>query len=126
MRPNSSVNLHWRPLFTGIFSFLFIGAALNLRSAPITWSTATNITADTDVLTTGVLAYAYAWGNIPSTVNTVPFASPGGPAVAGTNIFASSQLDVDTTDFFSASNPSPRFLPPTNISSTARFSFPPL
>lgn len=43
------------------------------HSAAITFGPATQIAGDTDVYTGGTLEYAYAWSNISSTVNGVPF-----------------------------------------------------
>ena len=52
-------------------------ALVNVWVTNITWGSATNITDDNDVLKTGDLLYAYAFGNGGATVNTVPFAAGG-------------------------------------------------
>jgi lysophospholipase L1-like esterase len=53
------------------------GSRVSLAGPPppvtVTWGTAHNITGDSDVLKTGTLVYAYAFGNAGATVNTVPF-----------------------------------------------------
>ncbi|MCX6877568.1 MAG: Ig-like domain-containing protein, partial [Verrucomicrobia bacterium] len=51
----------------------------------VTWGAARNITGDSDVLTTGTLVYAYAFGNAAATVNTVPFAL-GNVSGGGTDV----------------------------------------
>jgi len=50
-------------------------ALVNVWVTNITWGAAQNITDDNDVLKTGDLVYAYAFGNGGATVNTVPFAA---------------------------------------------------
>ncbi|MCX6872494.1 MAG: Ig-like domain-containing protein [Verrucomicrobia bacterium] len=53
-------------------------AVVNVWVTNITWGSAQNITDDNDVLKTGTLRYAYAFGNGGATVNTVPFAAGAG------------------------------------------------
>ena len=51
----------------------------------VTWGAARNITDDSDVLKTGSLVYAYAFGNAAATVNSVPFAL-GNVSGGGTDV----------------------------------------
>jgi autotransporter-associated beta strand protein len=52
---------------------MFTAFNLSARAASITWNTPVTIAGDTDVSTTGTLAYAYCWSGISSTVNGVNF-----------------------------------------------------
>jgi len=65
------------------------GSRVSLAGPPppvtVTWDTAHNITGDSDVLKTGTLVYAYAFGNAEATVNSVPF-SLGNVSGGGTDV----------------------------------------
>ena len=45
--------------------------------SPVTWDTVQSIAGDSDVSTSGTLAYAEIWGGTPGTVNGVPFTAAG-------------------------------------------------
>ncbi len=53
---------------------------------PLAWGAATTISGETDVLTAGVLRYAYALSNTTATVNSVPFAAGNSTTALGTDV----------------------------------------
>ena len=63
--------------FQSLLKTIVLGAlmASNLvaRAASVTWNTPVTIAGDTDVSTSGTLAYAYCWSGTPTTVNGVNF-----------------------------------------------------
>ena len=56
------------------------------HAAAITWGAATNISADTDVISPGSLAYAYTLSNTTTTINGVPFTGSNSTTALGTNV----------------------------------------
>jgi len=79
--------------------------ATDVLSAPITWSTAVNITADTDVITGGTLVYAFNFVDTTTNVNGVTFASfyP----IGGTNLAPSTQVNGGGSDYFFTTGSTP-------------------
>jgi fibronectin-binding autotransporter adhesin len=57
-----------------------------VRAASITWSTPAAIAGDSDVSTTGTLAYAYCWSGTSTTVNGVNFAGTTSANSGGTDV----------------------------------------
>ena len=70
----------------GLVLFMAFCVGLNGMTQGVTWGPAVNIgtnPGETDVSTSGNLQYAYAWGNVSTTVNGVPFS---GTAATSGNI----------------------------------------
>jgi fibronectin-binding autotransporter adhesin len=91
---------------------LLLAALLSLSApaafaASITWGVPSSMTADTNVVTTGTLKYAYTWNNTARTVNGVPFAVAGTIAapLTGTNITFSGFNTINQTAFTSNTAP---------------------
>ncbi len=57
-------------------ALILVGSG-SAHAASIVWGTPATCSADTDVLSTGTLRYAYTWSNTARTVNTVAFAGAG-------------------------------------------------
>jgi autotransporter-associated beta strand protein len=78
--------------------------ALQLRdvSPAIIWNNPVAISGDTDVSTTGMLAYAYCWSGNSSIVNGVNFTGTTSTSGAGTDVTFSSGLGNNYTSFGSS------------------------
>ncbi len=76
---------------------------LSASAAPITWSPAATISADANILTVGVLTYAYTESNAGASVNGVSFtAGNSNTSLGGGNITMSGFTGLNNTTF---SNP---------------------
>ncbi len=72
--------------------------ATEYTSAGITWGSAQTMSADTDVITTGMLNYAYGF-SAAATVNTVPFALGSSVSSLGTDVTLSRSFSARYTDY---------------------------
>ena len=89
-----------------ILATAILGATLlGSSAASITWGTPTTIAGDTDVVTTGVLSYAYDLSNTTTTVNGVTFTGADSTTALGGNITLSFPTGTgkSTTTYGSAS-----------------------
>jgi len=86
-------------------------AVSSAHAAPITWGTATTISADANVSTTGTFRYAYHWNTGNTTVNGVTF--------TGTTSTTTGGSDVDLVGFDSPHNAFTSTANPFNNLSTA-------
>jgi autotransporter-associated beta strand protein len=75
---------------------------LNATASSITWNTPLTIAGDSDVSSTGILAYAYCWSGISTTVNGVNFTGTASTTGAGTDVTLSSGLGNSFTSFGSS------------------------
>ena len=79
-------------------------ASTGAHGAAITWGTATTIAANTDVITTGALKYAYTESNGSATVNGVVFsAGSSAYSLGGGNVTMTGFTSVNNTTFSSPS-----------------------
>lgn len=76
-------------------------------AATINFAAPQNCSADTNILATGVLRYAYTWNNTARTVNGVPFTVAGTSATApaGGNVSLAGFNAVNQTAFNTTANP---------------------
>ena len=68
-----------------VSAFLLLALATGAQAATITWGSATTITADSDVATSGVFKFAYTWGT-GATVNGVVFTQTTSGTAAGSDV----------------------------------------
>ena len=87
------------PAWPGLAMAVNLIAGLTSYAAVITWGKATTISNDTDVVTSGSLAYAYNEAYYPTAVNGVPFGGGNSPSALGTNITLSGNFSWSNTAF---------------------------
>ena len=87
-----------------VFAVALLVFATGARAATITWVIASNISADTDIATSGTLKYAYTWG-AAATVNGVAFTQTTSGTAAGTDVTLGSFGTRNGTTFGSAGSP---------------------
>ncbi|HLX61616.1 MAG TPA: MBG domain-containing protein, partial [Planctomycetota bacterium] len=79
--------------------------AASVQAATLTWGTPANITADTDVSTTGTAVYAYAWSGVTQAVNGVSFTGTTNTNAGGTDVSLNNFGYNVPTSFSSTSDP---------------------
>ncbi len=76
--------------FTSLFAVIALGAVIaapwEVFAASITWNAPVAITGDTDVFTTGTLAYAYCWSGVSTIVDGVNFTGTASANSGGTDV----------------------------------------
>ena len=90
------------PYLIWLFVAVSLLAGLNSFAAAITWGKATTISNDTDVVTSGSLAYAYDDAYYATAVNGVPFGGGNSYTALGTNITLSGSYSWSNTAFGSS------------------------
>lgn len=88
-----------RPHLIWLLVAVSLLASLNSFAAAITWGKATTISNDTDVVTSGSLAYAYDEAYYATAVNGVPFGGGNSYTALGTNIALTGNFSWSTTAF---------------------------
>ena len=87
-----------------ISAFCFLVLSPGAPAATITWGSATTITADSDVSTSGVLKFAYCWGTA-ATVNGVAFTQTTSGTAAGTDVSLTSFGTRDAAAYGASGTP---------------------
>ncbi len=103
-RPPTARRPHRRAILATTIAALF--AAHAAHAAPITWSAATTIAGDADVITAGLFGYGYDFANLATTVNGVAFTGSNSFTALGTDVTLAGFAATNTTAFGSgAGNP---------------------
>lgn len=97
---------HMKGRVLPLIAFALLCLPSTLHAATIVFSAAQTISGDTDVLTTGTLAYAFTESNIATTVNGVNFAAgASSSSLGGGNVTFTGFTNFNNTAFTSASAP---------------------
>ena len=99
---------NWRIAKRGMHSLVCAAGALlavsSAHAAPITWGTATTISVDANVSTTGTFKYAYHWNTGNTTVNGVTFTGTTSTTAGGSDVGLAG-FDGHYNAFTSTANP---------------------